>query len=356
MLLDYEGGTFVCNYDKKLAEKVAKRLKDVCGRSQKPSVPELLSEAWASATIEGADATREEVMDAYHTITLGEQLQDWASSATRVEQYEDREKVVEAFYSVPLGKGARMGANCLNTMKKATLSHIRVWDYGKRANYVWRELTNGVCDNTSVGFDEETGYRKGMVYVGSHIPAEPKDIPACMDSLWDYLDQSNDNFVVKAAVAHFYVGYVHPFCDGNGRFARFLSSWFLCEDLLSLKVFQLPFSVFILNSQQSYYNTYAESEVTVDGVKDIAPFVNYILKAFDKTLQTSGQKFSENELKVLDLFREGSYTEITAARLGEAIGVTKGTATRILHDLSRRELLTIHKTDNDFYCTKGSLF
>jgi fido (protein-threonine AMPylation protein) len=34
------------------------------------------------------------------------------------------------------------------------------------------------------------------------------------------------HLVLKTAPLHFWLAYLHPFCDGNGRTARVLSYWF----------------------------------------------------------------------------------------------------------------------------------
>jgi len=36
--------------------------------------------------------------------------------------------------------------------------------------------------------------------------------------------------VIKAILLHFWIGYLHPFCDGNGRTARALFYWYLLKN------------------------------------------------------------------------------------------------------------------------------
>ena len=71
------------------------------------------------------------------------------------------------------------------------------------------------------------------------------------------------NELVKNAIFHYYFGYIHPFYDGNGRTARFISSIYLKENYSWLTALSI--------SQGSNDNR------------------NLYLKAFDSTNQVSMQ-------------------------------------------------------------------
>ena len=45
-------------------------------------------------------------------------------------------------------------------------------------------------------------------------------------------DQNESEFIhplIKAIMLHFWIGYLHPFTDGNGRLARLLFYWYLLK-------------------------------------------------------------------------------------------------------------------------------
>ena len=60
-----------------------------------------------------------------------------------------------------------------------------------------------------------------------YIPPMADDIPALLDELILYVNQSEDHPLLKAAVVHYQIVTIHPFEDGNGRTARILSDYVL---------------------------------------------------------------------------------------------------------------------------------
>lgn len=52
-----------------------------------------------------------------------------------------------------------------------------------------------------------------------------------MNKLLNFLNNETEcNELVKNAIFHYYFGYIHPFYDGNGRTARFISSIYIKEN------------------------------------------------------------------------------------------------------------------------------
>lgn len=72
------------------------------------------------------------------------------------------------------------------------------------------------------------GYRNGPVYISKskHVPPRYTAVSDSMDALFDCLDQEPES-AVQAVLAHFMLGFIHPYFDGNGRIARFLMNYFL---------------------------------------------------------------------------------------------------------------------------------
>lgn len=69
-------------------------------------------------------------------------------------------------------------------------------------------------------YDSETGNP-------DYIPPEYKDIPALLDELVTYVNETDDHPLIVAAVVHYQLVTIHPFEDGNGRTARLLSGYIL---------------------------------------------------------------------------------------------------------------------------------
>lgn len=60
-----------------------------------------------------------------------------------------------------------------------------------------------------------------------YIPPMCDDIMPLLEELVEYVNQSDDHPLIKAAVVHYQLVTIHPFEDGNGRTARILSDYVL---------------------------------------------------------------------------------------------------------------------------------
>ena len=61
----------------------------------------------------------------------------------------------------------------------------------------------------------------------SYIPPEYSEVPALLDELFKYIDDSDDHPLIKASIIHYQLVTIHPFEDGNGRTARIVSGYYL---------------------------------------------------------------------------------------------------------------------------------
>jgi len=80
-------------------------------------------------------------------------------------------------------------------------------------------------------------YRPGAIHITdtatNKIVYEGPDadqVPALMTELVDFLNATNDQPLVKAAMAHLNLTMIHPFSDGNGRMARALQTMVLSRE------------------------------------------------------------------------------------------------------------------------------
>lgn len=60
-----------------------------------------------------------------------------------------------------------------------------------------------------------------------YIPPEANDVLPLLNELVDYINNSDDHPVLKAALFHYQLVTIHPFEDGNGRTARILCNYLL---------------------------------------------------------------------------------------------------------------------------------
>ena len=91
--------------------------------------------------------------------------------------------------------------------------------------------------------------------------------------------ESTMNDLLKAAVIHFYIAYLHPYFDGNGRMARLMHLWYLKRQGYSSALF-IAFSSYIERGRKGYYSAYslAEGNAKISGVMDVTPFLVYFIE------------------------------------------------------------------------------
>lgn len=125
-------------------------------------------------------------------------------------------------------------------------------------------------------------YRHDTVYIVSdrveHSGLDYKKVPEFMKSLIAFVNAKDDiNDLVKAAIIHFYIAYVHPYFDGNGRMARLVHLWFLIQKGYRSALF-IPFSSQIEKSRKAYYDAYTtiEENKKLSGKIDVTPFILYV--------------------------------------------------------------------------------
>lgn len=127
-------------------------------------------------------------------------------------------------------------------------------------------------------------YRHDAVYVVGqnveHAGLPYQKLPEYMRRLAVFIQQeSKMNDLLKAAVIHFYVAYLHPYFDGNGRMARLLHLWYLVQSGYPSALF-VSFSALINRSRKDYYKAYtlAEGNAKLSGVMDVTPFLTYFIR------------------------------------------------------------------------------
>lgn len=86
--------------------------------------------------------------------------------------------------------------------------------------------------------------------------------------------------VIKAIFLHFWMGYLHPFTDGNGRMARALFYWYLLRKGYWAFAY-LPLSTFIKRSSGQYRDAYLYSE---QDRNDLNYFLDYNMHKIAQTM------------------------------------------------------------------------
>ena len=157
-------------------------------------------------------------------------------------------------------------------------------------------------------------YRHDTVYVVSdhieHSGLDAQKVPEFMKSLIAFANNDDDiNDLIKAAIIHFYIAFVHPYFDGNGRIARLVHLWFLIQKGYQSALF-IPFSSRIEKSRKAYYDAYTviEENKKLSGKIDVTPFILYFINnVYNKMNEDSA---AVETLTVYDdAVKEGKITE-----------------------------------------------
>lgn len=126
-------------------------------------------------------------------------------------------------------------------------------------------------------------YRHDTVYIVgedvAHSGVDFRKVPEFMKLLIDFINAEDDiNDLIKATIIHFYIAYIHPYFDGNGRTARLVHLWFLIQKGYQSALF-IPFSSQIEKSRKAYYDAFTavEENKKLSGKIDVTPFVLYFI-------------------------------------------------------------------------------
>lgn len=114
-----------------------------------------------------------------------------------------------------------------------------------------------------------------------HIGLPWKKLPVYMKELTAFAaEKAAQNDLIKAAILHFALAYLHPYFDGNGRMARLLHLWYLVQQGYSSALF-VPMSRFVEESCARYYKAYTQVEQNqqISGVLDVTPFLVYFAES-----------------------------------------------------------------------------
>ena len=148
-------------------------------------------------------------------------------------------------------------------------------------------------------------YRHDAVYVVGakveHTGLPCSKLPEYMAALIKFAQKDSEtNALLKAAILHFYLAYIHPYFDGNGRMARLLHLWYLVQQGYSSALF-VPLSRYVEESRNRYYNAFSlvERNQEISGIVDLTPFLTYFIEQVYRPL-------GENKMggHAMDSFKE----------------------------------------------------
>lgn len=197
-------------------------------------------------------------------------------------------------------------------------------------------------------------FRKGSVSVSSSTQKElhrgvypESKIISAMEKALAFLNDSGVELLYRAAAFHYFVGYIHPFYDGNGRLNRFISSYLLGRELSPLSSYRLSYTV--EQSVSEYYNAFSVCN-DPKSRGDITPFVTMFLGIVETSVvqlknaleKRAAQLAYYQRRRILlpeasDARMDDLYSFLIQAALFSENGISKNELTRLLN-ISRSTL------------------
>ena len=214
-----------------------------------------------------------EILKVSNRLNVSESILLDAYSSATIEGARTTVERIKSVINNPVTKDDKMVINVIKVQRKV----YEVGVHDSNIRNLWENLVSRVCENINLAGSK---YRSGQVYIGNdmrivHTPEKADKIASKMLDLFNFCDSFKDK-LVGSCILHFYFVYIHPFCDGNGRFARLWANKLLYDKnpLFS----KLVISREINDSLNEYYGMLLESEYSYNNIVDITPFIEYLLQ------------------------------------------------------------------------------
>ena len=180
-----------------------------------------------------------------------------------------------------------------------------------------------------------------------------KDVPQMMLELLQWINTSDTDSVLKAAIAHLWFVSIHPFSDGNGRLARTITDMFLAKsDATSYRFYSM--STQIALARKEYYDIL---EQTQEGSLDITAWllwflgrmetaINVPMETIERTLSKATfwennrhVAMNERQTKMVNMLWDGFEGKLTSSKWAKINKCSSDTALRDLQDLVAKGIL-----------------
>ncbi len=243
-------------------------------------------------------------------------------------------------------------------------------------------LTEGTLDNeqeVGVFRDDEGKPEHERVAVRSntddtiyHMPPPVSFVRTEMERFVRYANDDQETRdtgfmhpIVKAIILHFWIGYLHPFADGNGRLARALFYWYLLRKGY-WGFSYIPLSAAIKQSAGQYGKAYLYTE---QDDLDLTYFIDYNLRQIQKArrdFQEYVEKkyidnsrsarmireryaFNDRQIQLIRYFMDKAHESTTLKTHMHVHGISRPTAMHDFKELEEHGLVVSRKIGTKLY-------
>ena len=203
-------------------------------------------------------------------------------------------------------------------------NHINEYNYKSEEDFIKvHKIMMKYFDDDNGGYrDHGEGIKREDKII--YMAPESVVVPSLMRSLFEYINNSNLNLILLAAIFHYYFVSIHPFSYGNGRMARFWVSLMLIH--YNREFEYIPIEEEIYLNQSEYYSSIEQCHNN----SNANIFIKFLLKAInsslDKIIKNNNFVLNDNQNKIIDLIVNDKY--ITQNKIAEILNVNVRTIKR----------------------------
>jgi len=196
----------------------------------------------------------------------------------------------------------------------------------------------------------------------------PQDVPEQIAEFLSWLNDDNENPLIKAAIAHLWFVIIHPFDDGNGRLARTITEMMLARtENTSFRFYSM--SSQIQKEKKDYYTVL---EKTTTGSLNITLWLEWFFGCLERAIENSDEiigkvlskatfwrKYAlditnEMQREIINRLMDGFVGNMTSGKVAKIFKVSQDTATRLLKDLTERGFLSVQGAGRSTHYTLNS--
>lgn len=169
---------------------------------------------------------------------------------------------------------------------------------------IQRRVTHNTLDDpeSSGKFQTENDERVFVQYQNTTIFLPPKasEIDQRINELCEFANQPDvenefNHPVIKGILLHFWLAYIHPFSDGNGRTARAIFYWYVLKNKYWLFEY-LSISRIVLKAPAQYIRAYLYSEIDE---LDLTYFITFHLRTIRVAINEMKRYVHQKQLDMM---------------------------------------------------------
>lgn len=239
-------------------------------------ISSIIEEAIASSQIEGAATTRRVAKEMLAENRKPKNKSEWmiynnCKAVTHIKEQDCKEPLSE---SMLLNLHRMLTENTFSDKEKNSIGKFRL-----------------PIQDDDIGVYDIDGSLLYAPYPADQVSDEIKKLIDFANAKHDGVQNEFIHPVVKAVIIHFWLPYIHPFVDGNGRTARALFYWFLLKN--GYWIFEyISISKLVLKSSGQYKKSFLYSEFSEN---DITYFILFNLGIIGRSIKDIIELINKNE-------------------------------------------------------------